>query len=555
VGRMMLVRLALVAALALVIVALPRWAPGWQPRVGRAVRGSLACLALGHALWMLAVFAGHLGFPLNLDPMEGTLVEHLRRLAQGRHVYEAPGADFVALAYNPLYYVVAVPVAKVAGVGVGALRFVSVASTVGAAWVLYRAVGARTGSAWWSLAAVGLFAAAYRVMDAYLDTAHADASLLFAVLAGCHLLDRRRDRAGTALGLTLLVAGFWFKQHGALFAAGGLLYVLARDGVRRALPYALLVAALGPALYVFAGLRLFGSHFHYYTWEVPRRWGHFDGATALRYAAFIARNYAALAPVALWEAWRVLRGPRASWTVWHVQLGAALTSGLLGELDEGSSDNVFIPMGTWFIALGAMGLHALSKAATRSSGAHHLALAAAYAAFLYNPADVWTSPDAHRSYADLRALVRGLPGTVYMPWQGALPEGDLLWPTAHQIAVEDLVRGPGRDASDAPLVRRILLPVLRPRGSAWVLAHRALERTPKMRFLLDCYVREADFGDRFKPLTGLPRAFVNGWPRYLYRYAPNETGRCREGESQGPASSRPHHAARLGGRPRSPMAP
>lgn len=66
----------------------------------------------------------------------------------------------------------------------------------------------------------------------------------------------------------------------------------------------------------------------------------------------------------------------------------------------------------------------------------------------------------------------------------------------------------------------------RPRGAAWVLTHRPLEDTPTMGFLLGCYAREADLGERFKPLEGLPKRFFNGWPRYLYRYAPTPGGRC-----------------------------
>jgi len=38
--------------------------------------------------------------------------------------------------------------------------------------------------------------------------------------------------------------------------------------------------------------------------------------------------------------------------------------------------------------------------------------------------------------------------------------------------------------------------------------------------LNETYTLEVDFGDRFKPLSVLPKRFFHGWPRYLYRYHP-----------------------------------
>lgn len=44
------------------------------------------------------------------------------------------------------------------------------------------------------------------------------------------------------------------------------------------------------------------------------------------------------------------------------------------------------------------------------------------------------------------------------------------------------------------------------------------------QFLNEKYVLDTDLQYRFKSLTTLPKRYNLNWPRYLYRYAPNEAG-------------------------------
>ena len=72
---------------------------------------------------------------------------------------------------------------------------------------------------------MGLFAASYAAMDSYIDTAHSDSCFLLCALSGCAVIHFRKDRAARIAGLILLIASFWFKQHGALYAIGGVLFL------------------------------------------------------------------------------------------------------------------------------------------------------------------------------------------------------------------------------------------------------------------------------------------------------------------------------------------
>lgn len=94
---------------------------------------------------VLALFLDHVRFPLNLELMEGELVNHVRRLLDGKPLYPPPSSDFVALAYNPLYYVMSAPVAWVFGSDRTTLRWLSILGASGSGALIYLLVRRRTG--------------------------------------------------------------------------------------------------------------------------------------------------------------------------------------------------------------------------------------------------------------------------------------------------------------------------------------------------------------------------------------------------------------------------
>ncbi|MBC6937438.1 MAG: hypothetical protein DWB42_16610 [Chloroflexi bacterium] len=495
-----------------------RFAPGWVFSLGLL---AILCIAV-----IAFFFINHVSFPLNLELMEGNILQHFERAAAGLAVYPEPSPEYVPLAYNPLYYYLAVPFGWVFGVTLPTLRLVAILGMIGSGVVLFRLVYIKTDSRWWALMAVGLFAAAYRVMDAYLDSAHSDPWLLFSALLGTYWIDRGQSRTWKMAGVLALVASFWFKQHGALFVAGGIFFLTWREGIKRAWPYWAAAALLVPALYFGAGKPLFGAYFHYFTWEVPRRWMEITIWAAVRYLGFIATSYPALALAAGWAAVRALRRPHQL-SIWHFQLVMALASGLLGALDPGSSDNVFAPMGLWFIIMGTLALHELSQRDgwARRHYVHLFALTLTFAFFAYVPARYVVSPSAGTSYDEFVGELASLDGPVYAPHIGQLQAGYTLYPAVGWVALEDMIRGSGRSTTNRPTSRQLLAAVIQPEGAAYIVTNHPLEDDTLLDFLTEYYVLEADWGRRFKALRALPHRWDLAWPRYLYRYAPDETRR------------------------------
>jgi hypothetical protein len=494
------------------------------PTLARFIQGFIAVYALAHILFMVFLWVNHIAFPLNLEAMELTVLQHLKRVIDGLPLYAEPSPEFVALAYNPLYYYLTIPFVWLFGVNLFTLRLVAILGMLGSGLVIFLAVRRNTSSNWWALMAVGLFAAAYRVMDTYLDNAHADSWLLFTVLLGCYLIDLKRSQITNLIGVLLMVSAFWFKQHGALFAIGAVLNLTWQEGWRKSWPYWVLAMALGPVLYLAAPAWLFGPGFHYFTGEVPRRWSVFGLGTFGRLADFTVKFFLVLATIGFFASASALLRSGRRVNIWYVMFPVAVLSGFMGALDPGGNNNVLIPMGTWFIITGVMGLKRLFDKfeMVERRGLYLLALGVSFALLVYNPLSVVVSPQAAAAYQDMVGYLESLNGPVYAPWIGQLQDSHQFYPSVHWVALIDMIRGPGKHTDNHTNTRKLLEPVLNPKGEAYILMNYPLEGDVLLDFLTMQYVLDTDLGERFAPLATLPRRYNLGWPRYLYRYAPEE---------------------------------
>ncbi|NWG74993.1 MAG: hypothetical protein HXY24_10365, partial [Rubrivivax sp.] len=371
--------------------------------------------------------------------------------------------------------------------------------------------------------ALGLFASAYSVMDTYLDNAHSDSWLLFSILLGGYLIDKNRSRTLNMIGIFFLVLSFWFKQHGALFAIGGVLFLTWRDGWKNSWMYWGLAITLGPVLYIAAPSSVLGTEFHYYTFVVPRQWTEFSLRTLRRYIGFTLKSYFALALLGgLTTIFAFFRRKNAA-NFWFFMLPFALLSGLLGALDPGSNNNVFILMGVWFIITGVLGLYELTKIPIpiRVWGLYVI-IGISYTLFFYNPKSVIVSSNAQEAYRDMISYLNSLDGPVYAPWIGQLQDGYVFYPAVHWVPLEDLIRGKGVNEYNHPTTRKLLEPVINPEGKAYILMNYPLENDPLLGFLSNNYKLEVDLGNRFSDLRTLPKRFNLDYPRYLYIYTPEK---------------------------------
>lgn len=497
----------------------------WLSKQGRDFslsKTALLLIALINTGFVVFLFFNHVNFPLNLEITEGTILQSFQKAVEFKAIYPAPTPEYVPFAYNPLYYFFAVPFSSLFGVGFFTLRFLSIVGTVLNGMILYVVIRRKSGSSWWGLLGLGLFAAAYHVMDNYFDAAHPDSWLLFCLLLGTYLIDINQSRALNLLAVIVLAISFWFKQHGALFLFSGMAFLTWREGLKKSSIYWLVGLLLGPIIYLFLGPILFGSHFHYFTWEVPRQWSEMKMKSLRYFVTFIVKGYPILLLSSVIVLFDSLMRTKKRIDIWLVMLVCSALAGLIGAMDPGSSNNNYIPLGTLLIIVGTLRLRAMEirQETYRFRGLWAFALFFSFGALMYNPFSVIVPRDTKRVYEDMIHTLRDLEGIVYAPAIGQLQDGYRLHPAVHWAALEDMIRGPGRDTRNHPNTRLLLDPIIHPKGPAFILSNVRLNAYPWMAFLGNYYTLESDFGDRFKSLRILPVRFDHKWPRYLYRYAP-----------------------------------
>lgn len=204
-----------------------------RPRTRQLAVLALAAPGLLQLALLLTAMFGRLAYPYDLEWMEGGLLEHAARIADGRGIYVPPSIDFIPFLYTPLYPGLLALLSPLFGIGYTVGRVISVLATLGVLWVIaaaiHRDVARRDRAlAWLGCAlAAGFFAATYPWVEGWYDIVRADSLFLVMVLGGLlgiRVWARTPKNAGLAkLGAAAAVLGlsFFCKQTGVLFVAAG----------------------------------------------------------------------------------------------------------------------------------------------------------------------------------------------------------------------------------------------------------------------------------------------------------------------------------------------
>jgi len=182
----------------------------------RAARATVVVVAAVPIVIYLYVALRQLGYPYELEWMEGGAVEIVGRVLHGQAIYTAPSIHYVPYAYTPLYFWVSGLVAHVTGLSFLPLRLVSFGASLGCFALLFGLVWRETNDVVAGIVAAGMFAATYQVGGAWLDIGRVDSLLLLFLLVSV-VVARRIERwpGGVVLGLCVSAA-FLTKQSGLL---------------------------------------------------------------------------------------------------------------------------------------------------------------------------------------------------------------------------------------------------------------------------------------------------------------------------------------------------
>jgi len=252
--------------------------------VTRRQHNLVAFLLILPSLYFVALFfyiaLQRIGYPMELELIEGSPVNHALRILQGEALYVAPSFEFTPNLYTPLFYYCGAALSYLMGIGFVSMRAVSVLATLVTFVVIALFVRRETRSTVAAFTATGLYAATYAASGGWMDLARVDSLFVVLLLCAVYWMRYAKNTLGVVVSAILFLLAFYAKQS-ALIAAAPLMF------------YAVLVPAPNTNRFVlpmvFIGLLLFSlgivdwmtdRWFTYYTLVMPA--GHPNNSNNMR---------------------------------------------------------------------------------------------------------------------------------------------------------------------------------------------------------------------------------------------------------------------------------
>lgn len=505
--------------------------------IARLSRALLWAVAVAAVATFLGLAIARLRYPLELDYIEGVMMDHVVRLSRGQPIYVAPTLDFITLAYMPGFATVASLLARVFGPHFWVPRLVSLLAMSGLIAMVALVLGAETRRRTWGAAGAAVLALSYGVTGGHYDVGRPDSLMLFLALGGLATLRFTTGRGGAIAAAALLTAAFFTKQHAAWFGIAGLIHLAVNDRARmRPFAAALIGGCAGGYLLLVLWL---GPWFPFYTWEIPTRWSQVSRVRIVNYVGHGLLGTHALVVVPALLSLGLARPPwRGREGVWMFGGLAGIATGFMATLDPDAFRHVMNPTVVAFAVLGPLSLARLTAAfvpAAREPGAPVPAVAALSLSLLVVP--LLYPVRSHLPHAGGRAAhaalietLREHPGPVLVLYHGFYAWQAGKGTALQQITLDDIVRARGNSLlrRDPGYLERLFEPLRTGANRPMILTdvrldHSGSESRELWREVAKHYRLAGELSREVEraanPVTG------NHWtPRYLYvPLAPGET--------------------------------
>ncbi|MCA8976417.1 MAG: hypothetical protein KDC98_16985 [Planctomycetes bacterium] len=389
----------------------------------------------------IAIAGQRIGYPFELEWMEGALVDHAARVAAGDPIYCPPTSEHVPFLYAPLLFWLGGGLIAGGLDGLLALRLVGAASSLGVAMLIGHWVRKETGRVTVGITASGLFLAGYGWLHWWFDLARNDSPFLLSTL-GCAYVLRHGGRRRWIAAAILATGAVLAKQSAVMWlpaiGVGALIHDW-RNGLRFAIAGVLgILIAVGAMHWSSDGWSTF------YLFEMPSHHGWVDEHRL----GFWIRDMWPIYPLLVLGSVGFVAGCRSGRVREALFLAAVGGGGLmtswLSRLHVGGFDNVLM------YGFGAACVLGPIAACTRALGrvGHFLpALVLLQFGLLlwqqFTPARLAMAlprPEHAVAHAELQAYIEAQPRDVFLPGHGAITARAGKAPCAHGQAIFDLLQ-------------------------------------------------------------------------------------------------------------------
>jgi len=379
---------------------------------------ALTAASLFFMALLVFTMAGRVGYPAELELIEGSMVNHSLRILEGQALFVQPSFEFAPNIYTPLFYYVGAAVAWVQGIGFESLRIVSVAATFLTAAICALFAWRESGSRVSAVAAAGFYSATYAASGGWMDLARVDSLFVMFLLLSAYFLRFAQSRRGLCCAAACFLLAYLSKQS-ALIALGP--FILYRmlfpvAGASRWFSPLLLAGSLALTVLV---IDLSTQHwFIYYTVIVPA--GHPNNGKHL--TEFFVHDLLAVMPIALALALALVvqlfvRNRRREAIFYGLFLTAMFVLALATRYNKGGVYNNLMPLHACLAVMLGTLLGQPRRNAQQAETVRYGVLAALvlaqFAMLGYWPADYWPTAQDRKDNDQLVDTVRHMPGNVF----------------------------------------------------------------------------------------------------------------------------------------------
>lgn len=478
----------------------------WEDAAAFAIGGSFLVLFI--AIAVLSV-----GYPFQLEWMEGGTADVVARILAHKPLYVAPSIDYVPYVYAPLYYYVAALVSGVAGIeALLAARLVSLAAALGCGWLIYLIAARETGNRVLAACGAFLFFATFEVSGKWLYIGRVDSlNLLFLLIATYALRFGGRLPSAALAGLFLALA-FWTKQS-ALLAAIPLLAAVVLLDWRRGLVAMCtgLAAVVAPAMALHVSSDGWST---YYLFDLVRQHD-FEWRRLITFWPMLLLGKTAIAAALSFLALAILFVEQRRAAIFYAGLFAGfIGSAWAARLHNGSWSNVAIPAFAVFCILAPVGIVRIrallgprleglggKRSVAAASG---LLLVLQLLGLAYDPRTAIPNKDDRAAAQHFLDYLSAIDGPVLLPDLRFVPTMAGKDSYGLEMAARDVLRAGEDDRGRAMLMASMKQAIEARRFRAIIINEVAFNQLPELERYYRFTGRVFDDSSSFIPVAGWP---------------------------------------------------
>lgn len=217
-------------------------------------------------IFYLISFLLKIQIPYDMEWLEGSSLNHVARILDGKNLYVEPSINFIPNVYTPFYFYFSALVAKFIGLNFFTLRAISFLSSWGSIILIFLIVKKETKNNLAAFISAGLFVASYQICP-WFDLARIDSLFLFLFLIGLYLLRFGKNKKLFILAGLFFALSFLTKQTALLMFLPITLFYLVQN--KKKAIYVFLTSSVIIVLSTLIFDYLTNNWYFYYVFKIP----------------------------------------------------------------------------------------------------------------------------------------------------------------------------------------------------------------------------------------------------------------------------------------------